>query len=81
MYNVTLRRIRFAQATKQVNHIVALYIDTQMFLRSLYYTGHVKKKREERGLKYEKTCWLMRRKSALSMHSKLLLYKQILNPA
>ena len=40
----------------------------------------VKKKREELGLKYKKMYWLMRRGSALSINSKLMLYKQILNP-
>jgi len=39
-----------------------------------------KKKREEPGLKYKKMYWLMGRRSALSMHNKLMLYKQILNP-
>jgi hypothetical protein len=39
-----------------------------------------KKKREELGLKYKKMYWLMGRRSALSIHHKLMLYKQILNP-
>jgi hypothetical protein len=80
MYNVTLRRVRFAQVTRQVNHIVALYIDTQMFLQSLYCTGHVKKTHEELGLKYKKMYWLVRRRSALSIQNKLMVYTQILNP-
>jgi len=43
--------------------------------------AHVKKKkREEIGLKYKKTYWLMGRKWALSIHNKLMLYKQILKP-
>jgi hypothetical protein len=33
---------------------------------------HVKKKREETGLKYKHTYWLMGRKSALSTHNKLV---------
>jgi hypothetical protein len=39
---------------------------------------HVKKKREELNLKHKKMYWLMRRRSALSIHSKLVPYKQIL---
>jgi len=46
----------------------------------LRWKAHVKKKREELGLKYKKMYWLMGRRSALSIHSKLMLYKQILKP-
>jgi hypothetical protein len=38
--------------------------------------GTCKKKREELGLKYKKMYWLMGRRSALSIHNKLMLYKQ-----
>jgi hypothetical protein len=41
---------------------------------------HVKKKWEELGLKYKHVYWLMGRRSALSAHNKLVLYKQILKP-
>jgi uncharacterized membrane protein YkvA (DUF1232 family) len=41
---------------------------------------HVKKKREEVGLKYRKIYWLLGSRSALSTHNKLVLYKQILKP-
>jgi uncharacterized Fe-S radical SAM superfamily protein PflX len=43
---------------------------------------HVKKKREELGLKYKKKkkYWLIGRRSALSAHNNLVLYKQILKP-
>ena len=41
---------------------------------------HVKKKREELGLKYKHMYWLMGRRSAMSTHNKLMLYKQILKP-
>ena len=37
-----------------------------------------RKKSEEFGLKYKKMYWLMGRRSALSIHHKLMLYKQIL---
>ena len=42
--------------------------------------ARVKNKREELGLKYKKLYWLMGRRSALSIHNKLMLYKQILKP-
>jgi hypothetical protein len=41
---------------------------------------HIKKKREKLGLKYKHMYWLMGRRSALSTHNKLVLYKQILKP-
>jgi hypothetical protein len=39
-----------------------------------------RKKREELGIKYKRLYWLMRRRSAMSTHNKLVLYKQILKP-
>jgi ABC-type cobalamin transport system permease subunit len=41
---------------------------------------HVMKKREELGLKYKRMYWLMGRRSAMSTHNKLVLYKQIPKP-
>ena len=38
------------------------------------------KKREELGLKYKHMYWLMGRRSAMSTHNKLVLYKQIPKP-
>jgi hypothetical protein len=46
----------------------------------LHWNAYVKKKREELGLKYKQMYWLMERRSALSIHSKLILYRQILKP-
>jgi hypothetical protein len=46
----------------------------------LRWKTHVKKKREEMGLRYKKMYWLIGRNSSLSLHIKLLLYKQILKP-
>jgi uncharacterized protein with GYD domain len=46
----------------------------------LRWKAHVKKKREELGLKYKKIYWLMGRRSALSIQNKLMVYTQILNP-
>jgi hypothetical protein len=42
---------------------------------------HVKKKREEFGLKYRSMYRLMGRQSVMSTNNKLVLYKQILKPA
>jgi hypothetical protein len=44
----------------------------------LRWKAHVKKKREEMDLRYERMYWLIGRNSSLSLHNKLLLYKQIL---
>lgn len=46
----------------------------------LRWKAHVKKKREELGLRYKKMYWLLGRYSQLSIHNKLLLYKQVLMP-
>jgi chorismate-pyruvate lyase len=46
----------------------------------LRWKAHAKKEREELGLKYNKIYWLMGRRSALSIHNKPMLYKQILKP-
>jgi hypothetical protein len=50
------------------------------FERAVGGVRHVKKRREKLGLKYKKMCWLTGRRSALSVHNKLMLYKQILKP-
>ena len=41
---------------------------------------HIKKKQEELQLKFRKMYWLLGRRSELSIHNKLLLYKQVLRP-
>jgi hypothetical protein len=47
----------------------------------LQWKEHIKKKkRRELDLKYKKMYWLLGRKSQLSVHNKLLLYKQVLKP-
>lgn len=46
----------------------------------LRWKAHVKKKREELGLKYRKMYWLIGRHSPLSTYNKILLYKQVLKP-
>jgi hypothetical protein len=42
--------------------------------------AYAKKKRQELELKYEKMFWLTGRRSVLSIHNKLMLYKQISKP-
>jgi uncharacterized protein with GYD domain len=39
----------------------------------LRWKAHIKKKREELGLKYKKIYWTIGRRSALSIHNKLML--------
>jgi hypothetical protein len=46
----------------------------------LCWKAHVKKSPEDLGLKYKKMYWLVGKRSALSIHNKLILYKQILKP-
>jgi hypothetical protein len=44
------------------------------------FQDHVKKKSDELELRYKKMYWLIGRDSSLSLHNKLLIYKQILRP-
>jgi len=44
----------------------------------LRWKAHVKKEREELEVRYNKMFWLKGRTSSLSLHNKLLIYKQIL---
>jgi hypothetical protein len=46
----------------------------------LRWKEHIKKKRDELNIKFRKMYWLLGRKSELSMHNKLTLYKQIIRP-
>lgn len=46
----------------------------------LKWNVHIKKKREELGIKYRKLYWLLNRRSQLTIENKLLIYKQILKP-
>jgi len=48
----------------------------------LRWKAHVKKKKsEDLGLKYKKMYWFMGRRSPLSIHNTLMLYKEILKSA
>lgn len=57
----------------------AKYLGMNLDIR-LRWKEHIKKKRKELDLKYKKMYFLIGRKSQLSVHNKLLLYKQILKP-
>jgi len=46
----------------------------------LRWKAHVKKRHEQLGLQYKQMYWLMGRRSALSIHNKVMPYKQILKP-
>ena len=66
-----------------INDTVMPHSNTAKYLSvtldsKLRWKTHVKKKREELGLKYKKMYWLIGRRSAPSIHNKLMLYKQIL---
>ena len=77
---------------KQKQYIPIRINDTQIpHVESAKYLGmtldaklrwkvHVKKKREELGIKYKNMYWMLGRHSKLSIYNKLLLYKQILKP-
>jgi hypothetical protein len=40
----------------------------------------LRKKRDELNIKFRKMYWLLGRNSELSIHNKLILYKQVLRP-
>lgn len=46
----------------------------------LRWKAHVKKKKAELVVKFRKMYWLMGRRSKMSIHNKLILYKQVLKP-
>lgn len=79
----TNKRIEHAPVT--INGQIIPYANTAKYLgltldTKLRWKVHVRKKREELGIRYRKMYWLLGRNSALSVHNKLLLYKQILKP-
>jgi len=69
--NINNQRVPYANTAKYLG----MTLDTK-----LRWKAHVKKKREELGLRYKKMHWLLGRNSSLSLHNKLLLYNQILKP-
>lgn len=81
--NFTNRRLEHIPVI--INNQIVPYANTAKYLgmtldTKLRWKAHVKKKRDELGLKYRKMYWLMGRNSSLSIYNKLLLYKQILKP-
>ena len=81
--NFTNRRIENIPVT--INNQKVPCANTAKYLgmtldAKLRWKAHVKKKREELELRYKKMYWLIGRKSSLSLHNKLLIYKQILKP-
>lgn len=46
----------------------------------LKWKEHIKKKREELEIRYRELKWLIDQKSHLSLHNKLIIYRQILSP-
>jgi hypothetical protein len=65
--HTTFRARRKFEIKKIIRHS-----NTEKYL-GMTLDAHVKKKREELGLKYKKTYWLTGRRSSLSKHSKLML--------
>jgi hypothetical protein len=46
----------------------------------LRWKEHIKKKRDELNIKFRKMYWIVGRKSELSTHNKLTIYKQVIRP-
>jgi len=81
--NFTNRRFKHIPVT--INNQKVPYANTAKYLgmtldAKLRWKAHVKKKREKLELRYKKMYCLIGRNSSLSLHNKLLIYKQILKP-
>ena len=68
-----------------INGHVIPYENTAKYLgmtldAKLRWKAHVKKKRDELELRYKSMYWLIGKHSSLSVHNKVLLYKQVLMP-
>jgi hypothetical protein len=46
----------------------------------LRWIEHIKGKRDELNIKFRKVYWLLGRNSELSVHNKIMLYKQFIHP-
>jgi hypothetical protein len=46
----------------------------------LRWKEHIKKKRDELNIKFRKMYWLLGRNSDLSVHNKIIFYKQVIGP-
>lgn len=81
--NFTNKRIQYIPV--YINEKVIPHANTAKYLGmtldvKLKWKAHVKKKREELGIKFKKMYWLLGRGSRLSIYNKILLYKQLLKP-
>lgn len=68
-----------------INNKLIPYENTAKYLgmtldAKLRWKAHVKKKKDELDLRYKRMYWLLGRHSALTVHNKMLLYKQVLMP-
>lgn len=68
-----------------INGMQVPYANTAKYLgitldAKLRWKSHVKKKRQELDIRYKSMYWLLGRKSCLSIHNKIILYKHILMP-
>ena len=72
---INSQKVPYANTAKYSN--LGMTLDAK-----LQWKAHLTKKREKQGLRYKKKkmYWLIGRNSSLSLHNKLLLYKQILKP-
>jgi hypothetical protein len=74
--NFTNKKTQYILVTINDNQIphsnTAKYLGMTLDTK-LRWKVHVKKKREELGLKYRKMYWLLRRRTTLSLHNKLML--------
>lgn len=78
--NKIVNRIPIVINSKQVPYSnTAKYLGMTLDAK-LRWKEHVKKKKEELNIKYRKMYWLLGRHSELTLHNKLLLYRQILKP-
>ena len=78
--NVKVNWIPIYLNSQQVSHAnTAKYLGMTLDAK-LKWKEHVKKKKEELNIKYRKMYWLLGKNSELTIHNKLLLYRQILKP-
>jgi hypothetical protein len=76
---------RTAQRPVFINGTQLPYANTAKYLgmtldAKLRWKEHIKKKRDELNIKFRKLYWLLGRNSELSIHNKIILYKQVLRP-